>query len=255
MFLAILLFYGLYAGLLYLLQGSIVFPVGHLARETQPWEEMQGTHMQLGPHEIDALFYPSASASAPAVIIAHGNGERIQHWDHHAAQIARTLGAHVLVIEYPGYQFDEGKPTQRSIGEGFDAGYQWLSARSDVSEIHGLGLSIGTGVVCDLAERHDLKSLTLIAPFASIRGMAQRRLFPGFLVTNPFDNDRVLREYEGKVLLIVAEDDAIFAPRHAETLSAASPDAEILYLPGGHNDVLQPWPELLKRFIGHWGLH
>jgi len=254
MLLAIFLLYLVYAGLLFFVQGSLLFPVSHLGQGSQPWDQMQGTHMQLGPREVDALYYPSSVGSAPAVIIAHGNGERIEYWDGRAAQMARTLGVHVLVIEYPGYQNDGGKPSQANIAEGFEAGHQWLSERSDVSEIHGLGLSIGTGVVCYLAERKELKSLTLIAPFSSIRSMAKRRFVPGFLVTSPFDNERALRSYAGKVLLVVAEDDAMFGPRHPEALSAAAPDAELIYVPGGHNDVLVPWPELLKVFIGHWGI-
>lgn len=247
-YLLILIFgYLIYLTVLYFSQNQLVFPTKLLPPARQNLlQDVHGADLiSLASDPVDALYYPGASNDA--VIIAHGNGERIEYWTAEAESLSKSVGVHVLLIEYPGYQGDKRTPSQKVIREGYVAGYDWLKREKGVSSIHGLGLSIGSGVICDLSQNRELSSLTLLVPFASIRKIARKRLAPDFLIKNPYDNDIALSEFEGPILIFPATEDKLFKLHHSERLAEAQPKAEVHPIPGGHNDVLQSWSTIESK--------
>lgn len=179
---------------------------------------------------------------APAVVFAHGNAELIDNGLRDALSLT-GLGMSVLLVEYPGYGQSEGTPSRRSIGEVFLAAYDWLTARPDVDgeRIVGMGRSLGTGAITDLARVRPLRALVLQSPYVSVAHFARRYLLPGFLARDRFDNLEVLRDFDGPVLLIHGRRDEVIPYSHSERLKRAAPAVELLSLDCGHNNCPPDW--------------
>ena len=62
--------------------------------------------------KLHAWWLPPAGAAAGAVLIAHGNGGNLTCCGQLPADLRRSLGAGVLMFDYPGYGKSEGKPTE-----------------------------------------------------------------------------------------------------------------------------------------------
>ena len=163
---------------------------------------------------VDMWYLPGAGAEAsdpgPAVIFAHGNAELIDHWPA-LLEPYRRMGVGVLLIEYRGYGRSAGSPSQRAITDDFVQGHDWLAARPEVDadRIIFHGRSIGTGVVCSLGEQRRPAALILQSPFTSIKAMAWRMGYPGFLMRDPFDNAAFVEAYDGPVLILHGRRDRI----------------------------------------------
>jgi len=195
---------------------------------------------------------------APAVVFAHGNAELIENGVRDALSLT-GMGLSVLLVEYPGYGQSNGTPSRQSIGEVFLAAYDWLVARPDIDDerIAGMGRSLGTGAITDLARSRPLRALVLQSAFTSIASFGTRYLLPGFLARDRFDNLEVLRDYPCPVLLIHGRHDEVIPYSHGERLGGASPTIELLSLECGHNDCppdWRAWEEALCDFLVRAGV-
>lgn len=240
-----------WATLLFLMQRRMMFPGADLASPSVAVdrlpERVESVRLAFSGGSVEAWFVPSPSPTpSPAVIFAHGNAELIGDGLHDARSLAE-LGMSVLVVEYPGYGRSDGAPSRGSIGEAFLSAYDWLSARSDVSEdrIVGFGRSLGSGAITDLAEHRPLKALVLQSPFVSVAHFARRYLLPGLFVRDRFDNLAALRRFEGPVLLIHGMRDRIIPHVHSERLARAAANAELVSLDCSHNDCPPNWAEYI----------
>lgn len=240
-----LTFFALYLGwaaFLFLSQRRMMFPVPSLAaagqEENRAPADVQQVWLDVSGDRVEAWFLAAEdTAPAPAVLFAHGNAELIDHALFDGRGL-RELGMSVLLVEYPGYGRSEGRPTRSSIGEAFDAAYDWLRGRDEVdpARIVGMGRSLGTGAITDLARERSLQAMVLISPFTSVGAFAKGYLLPAFLALDRFDNLAVLRHWQGPVLLIHGTRDRIIPHTHSERLVQASPSAELVSLDCGHND-------------------
>jgi pimeloyl-ACP methyl ester carboxylesterase len=70
-------------------------------------------------------------------------------------------------------------------------------------------------------------------------------------VRDRFDNLRVVRRFEGPVLVLHGQRDEIVSPSHAQALHDVSSRSELHWLPCGHNDCERPWPLVLQFFRVH----
>ena len=247
--LSALLLYGVYCLGLYLLQRQMMFPrylidsgVGAAPRGVvSEWIETSS-----GP--VETWFLPPAGGTpAPAMIVAHGNGELIDPLPAEFAPV-QQMGFGVLLVEYPGYGRSAGSPSQRKIAGVFQRAYDLLAARPeiDADRIVFFGRSLGGGAVCDLTRHRKARALILVSTFTSARSFARRYLAPGFLVRDPFDNAAALKQYEGPVLVVHGRHDEVVAFRHAEALVRASTGARLMPLACGHNDC-PPDPDRFWR--------
>lgn len=241
-----LLLYLAYCCLLFLLQRQMVFPRDQtreaLGAPQSPGLEVIWLDMPFG--KVEAWFLPSKSKGelAPAVIFAHGNVELIDLWPDELQGFTR-LGMGVLLVEYPGYGRSEGSPSQKTITETFVTAYDTLVSREDVdpSQIVLCGRSLGGGAVCALAARRPSAALILMSTFTSIRALAARRLAPGFLVLDPFDNLSVVSSYAGPVLLIHGKGDGLIPYTHGEALNRAARQGRLITYESGHNTTPPSW--------------
>ncbi|NNM34518.1 MAG: alpha/beta hydrolase [Gemmatimonadetes bacterium] len=240
-----LTFFALYLGwaaFLFLSQRRMMFPAPRLAAAGQEEDrapaDVQQVWLDVSGDRVEAWFLAAEdTAPAPAVLFAHGNAELIDHALFDGRGL-RELGMSVLLVEYPGYGRSEGRPTRSSIGQAFDAAYDWLRGRDEVdpARIVGMGRSLGTGAITDLARERSLQAMVLISPFTSVGAFAKGYLLPAFLALDRFDNLAVLRHWQGPVLLIHGTRDRIIPHTHSERLVQASPSAELVSLDCGHND-------------------
>jgi len=250
-----------YGALMFVAQRRVVFPGASLeplrpeatapAGVTQVW-------LDLSFGRVEAWFFRAAGASAPTVLFAHGNAELIDDWGTSMAQL-RDRGVNVLLVEFPGYGFSEGKPSRGALDETFTAAYDWLVANGavDARRIVAYGRSVGGGPAADLAEHRPVAALVLQSTFTSTMALARAAFLPGFLVRDRFDNRRVVAEFEGPVLLMHGIDDDVIPFAHAEGLASARDDLDITVIQCAHNDCDPEWPHImtaLTSFLAANGL-
>lgn len=198
---------------------------------------------------------PGRASTAPLLVFAHGNGERIDDWIDGFAT-PRAWGASVLLVEYPGYGRSTGTPSQASVAAAMLAAYDWAVTRPgvDPARVVGWGRSLGGGAVCDLARERALAALVLESTFTSVREIARKLGLPRFLVRDPFDNLEAIAAFSGPVLIVHGERDEMIPLEHARVLRSAAKDARLHVEPGcGHNDCPRPWAEV-RAFLLERGL-
>ncbi len=242
-----------YALVLFLLQRRMLFPGGERVPE-------RGASSDLGPgvHRVRLELYSGlveawymepeeTGAPGPALVFAHGNAELIEDWT--ALGELTQFGLGVLLVEFPGYGHSEGQPSRSDIGEAFKAGYDWLVARPEVDpeRVVVMGRSIGGGVATDLAASRPTRALILQSTFSSVSRMAWEAFkAPGLLLRDAFDNEKVLRSFDGPVLLMHGVHDDVIPFTHARALAADRPDAELIEWDCAHNDCPPDWDAFIS---------
>ena len=236
-----------YAGLVFFLQRSLIFPRGVIPPFTDPVRP-QGTEVlsiHTGEEAVEAWFIPADatfSGPRPAVIFAHGNAELIDFWPEYLKPLSQN-GMHLLLVEYPGYGRSQGRPSEISIHRAFTAAYDQLVAKNtvDPNKIILFGRSIGGGAICGLAKARPSAALILLSTFTSIRYYAPRYgLFP-FMIRDPMDNLGVLKEYPGPALILHGKQDELIPFTHATALMSVSRNARLIAYDCGHNDCPPDW--------------
>jgi pimeloyl-ACP methyl ester carboxylesterase len=256
------LLYLAYCCLLFLLQRQMVFPRAQAGEGVvaPPVPGLKVIWLDMPFGKVEAWFLPPQlkEEPAPAVIFAHGNTELIDIWPGELQGFTR-LGMGLLLVEYPGYGRSEGSPSQQTITDTFIAAYDTLVARKDVdpSRIVLCGRSLGGGAVCALAARRSSAALILMSTFTSIRALAARRLVPGFLVLDPFDNLSVVSSYAGPVLVVHGKRDSLIPHTHGGALSRAAPQGRLITYEAGHNTMPPNWDVFwqdVEAFLRHTGM-
>jgi hypothetical protein len=184
----------------------------------------------------------SAQKPGPVVIFAHGNGELIDDWPQEMDGY-RGIGVSVFLPEYRGYGRSAGAPSQESIGEDFLRFYDIVAARFDVDRDRMVfhGRSLGGGAVCDLASKRKPCALILQSTFTSVKDMARRFMMPGPLVSDPFDNNSVVRSLDLPILIIHGRNDDLIPFEHAERNRDAAKNVKLIQYDCGHNDCPPDW--------------
>jgi fermentation-respiration switch protein FrsA (DUF1100 family) len=156
----------------------------------------------------------------------------------------------VLLVEYPGYGRSTGVATEASVTAAALSAWDLLAAKAgavDPQRIVAFGRSVGSGPACALARERPLAALVLSSAFTSVRAYARGHLLPGFLVRHPFDNESVVRAFDGPVLVQHGTRDGTVPFRHGVRLAEAARDGELVRYQCGHNDC--PWGRMLQDMI------
>lgn len=77
-------------------------------------------------------------------------------------------GYNILIVDYPGFGFSEGKPSDKTMFDSILKIYDYATTELDCvdnNNIVVLGYSIGTGVATYLASQRNVNGLILIAPY------------------------------------------------------------------------------------------
>jgi uncharacterized protein len=154
---------------------------------------------------------------APLLIYFGGNAEEVS-W-----LLAETLpGWSLLLMNYRGYGGSAGRPSEQALFSDALELYDHFGA--DAPAVALMGRSLGTGVAVYVAHQRPVKALVLVTPYDSIRAVAQR-IYPfvpvSWLLKHPFDSLARAADIRAPMLAMIAAQDEIIPPRHADTLIAA----------------------------------
>jgi len=194
-------------------------------------------------------------------IVFGGNASLARDWVSMAEAFPSPHCA-FLLIDYPGYGDNPGKPSPASIHESSNAAFAACMKKMEMQgnrrapELGVVGHSLGAAVGLEFAVQHAVASLVFIAPFTSMMDMAKRRVpWPlPHLLHHHFDNVERLRELlaiipHASVAIIHGEDDSIIPLSMSLTLKRLFSGNIVLHeITGGdHNHILDEQRELIYQ--------
>ncbi|MCE5230713.1 hypothetical protein LLG95_14130 [bacterium] len=191
---------------------------------------------------IQKAYYikPAESPDAPPDrlwLMIVGNASRALEWIEFTANPPDPRAGFYL-FDYPGYGYNEGRPSRASINEASLAAVDALAAHLKMTRaelcprMRLMAHSLGTGVSLDLAVRLDPppRQIILMSPYTSLYAMA--RLTFGWplchLLIDRFDNEKRLAELAARtprpeVTIIHGDRDQIIPVEMGRALAAAHP--------------------------------
>jgi fermentation-respiration switch protein FrsA (DUF1100 family) len=189
-------------------------------------------------------WYRPAAAGRPTLVFFNGNAGTLAG----AASITEPLSqGHygLLLVSYPGYDGNPGRPTEQGLYRAGRAALAWLGDQGIGTPVI-MGWSLGTGVAVQMAAEHANSGLVLLAPFTSMVSMAARHwpfLPVRFLLRDRFDNVSKLARLQAPFLLIEQGDaDSVIPISEGQALfaAAAEPKRLIILRNVGHVLPLEP---------------
>jgi uncharacterized protein len=248
--------YIMYCGFFFFTQREFYFPGRrfHRTMTANPPQDTSVIWLEHDGYKVESWFIPPNHGtyhdSFPVIIVVHGNGGIMYSWPERCKAL-REMGVGVLLVEYPGYGRSGGDPSYESITFVLVKAYDILVTmpRVDMKNIYAFGYSFGGAAVCTLARHRGLKALILLSTFTSLYDMAMQNALPPFLVLDDFDSLKVLREYDGPVLILHATDDTIIPFHHGELLARAAKNAKFVVLTGGHVNQIKDWDLFWRKRV------
>ena len=244
----------LFVVMIYLGQNRLIyFPRSYnpLARELQVVDRVR---FETPQGAQNAYLYPRRESGAPEKVwwLFGGNGSTALDWLAILGSSEVPPGVVFVLVDYPGYGFNEGRPGPESIAESIDRLYEklcldWrltsgeLSARSAV-----LGHSLGSAVALDVAARHGMREAVAVSPFTSMKDMAKLKFgWLHHLLAHQFDNRSAIRRLNEKEtgariqIFHGGKDRLIPVSMGRELWELTDGKAQFNEIPGsGHNDIL-----------------
>jgi pimeloyl-ACP methyl ester carboxylesterase len=192
------------------------------------------------------------------IIVFHGNAGAAWDRSFYVKALSRQ-NFRVVLAEYPGYGGRSGHPGEDVMVE--DA----LETIRLAHQEHGgpvflWGESLGCGVVAHAVRLSDIpiKGVVLFLPWDSLPDLAQAHYWflpARWLVLDKFNNVENLEKYEGKIAVILAENDEVIPVRHGQRLFESILTGKKLWLFEGasHNEMPiaadQPWWGEVTGFV------
>lgn len=237
-----------YLGAMLLFQRRLLYPRPSVPSVSARPDDSRQVWLATPDGKVEAWYLPPrgpTSEPAPAIIFFHGNGELIDDQPDQFDE-PRGAGIGVLLVEFPGYGRSAGEPSQQSITRAVLAAYAFTQTEAsiDPNRIVAYGRSLGGGAAAVLAAERPTSALILESTFTSVRSFAHQFWAPEFAVLDPFDTLEIVRDYQGPVLVLHGDRDAIIPKSHGEVLARAAPRSELVILPCGHNDCIRPWKKI-----------
>jgi pimeloyl-ACP methyl ester carboxylesterase len=205
-------------GYLYAIQGSMIyFPRSYAAAELAAAE----ARFELLRYETSAgrqtafLAAPDGGRTAAGAgsnvapgrvwLLFGGNGARALDWAGFIGDPSLS-GDAFLLVDYPGYGANEGKPTPARIEESIRAAVSAAAIHLGLTEAElaprmaVLGHSLGAAAALCAAEAYDVEQIVLISPFTSMRDMAALSFYRPLtlLLRHDYDNRARLRRMLGR---------------------------------------------------------
>lgn len=244
----------------YLLQRKLMyFPdrITHGELENQ----IAAVNLQPWPSSVELLGFVSKEEltnSKGTVLVFHGNAGSAVHRIYYIDALQK-LGYRVILAEYPGYGTRTGSPSEDVlIKDGI------ATAKLAVNEFKGplylCGESIGSGVAAGVAASGEVpvKGLLLVTPFDSMAKVAQQHYWyfmARWLILDKYDNLSRLKNYQGSVAVLLAEQDEVVPNQQTMDLFDGLPGRKKLWRfeNAGHNTLPmgagRPWWGEVMQFL------
>ncbi|WP_295441924.1 alpha/beta hydrolase [uncultured Thiodictyon sp.] len=257
----LLLFLGLLAGGLYLLQPWMVFmPSREIAQTPGDWG-LAYEELWLRARDgvrLHAWYLPQPGAHQ-VLLFFHGNAGNISH-RRSSLEIFHRRGLAVLILDYRGYGRSDGRPSEAGLYRDATAAWDYLVGTRGIAPgaIVIFGRSLGGAVAARLAAEVQPAGLILESTFSSVPDLAGA-LYPVLshitMLRYRFDTVSALSAVRCPVLVLHSrEDDIIPYALGQRVYEAAHPPKAFQDLIGDHNGgfLLSPgYEQGLAQFLAH----
>ena len=255
----VLVYVGLVVFYVFAQRGLIYYP------QTASAESLLRNAGSLEPvrdHSGDIIAWRGGDLNAQQRFLAfHGNAGHAQHRRYLMELFADTEpGWEVVVMEYPGYGSRRGSASESAFFKAADALFQQLT-QDDERPVYLLGESIGSGPAAHVAEQHPeaVPGLLLITPFTRLADVG-RHHFPwlpvGTLLRDRYDNSEALADYQGRVVVVTAENDSVVPARFGKGLyqELQGPKRYFEIPATDHNNIhyhpdAEPWQQAVEFLL------
>jgi pimeloyl-ACP methyl ester carboxylesterase len=215
----------------------------------EPWQNASG--QMIGWKQL-----AKTNGRHDRILIVHGNaGCAVDRVDY-AGGLKGAEECDIYLLEYPGYGARFGSPSQESL---FQAADEAMTLLGKDGPVYLVGESLGTGVAAYLAGTHpqSVAGVLLAAPYHNMTDVAQHhmRIFPvSWLLWDKFPSATYLRNYHGRVAVLLAGQDMVIPNRFGRRLYEAYAGPKQLWeVPGAsHNDLPDEPPEWWRELISFW---
>ena len=151
-------------------------------------------------------------------------------------------GEDVIVFFYRGYSPSQGTASAAALIADAPLVYDFAVNQVKPKRVIGVGFSIGSGVVAELAADRKLGGLILVTPFDSLKAVAQS-MYP-WLPIGPFFEHEInaalaLEKVRAPVAIIAAQGDEIVPAERTDALRHRVPNLvfDRTIEGAGHNDI------------------
>lgn len=252
----LLLAYAGLVGLLFFTQrGLIYFPDRYSEEEGESYAERRG--LERWDHEGQFHGWKQKGEGEAAILVFHGNAGGAIHRDylrHLFRDLPASAGHSLYIMEYPGFGFRSGRPSERAFREAATKAHEVL--RSSYDSILLVGESIGGGTATWLAAEKGAEGVLLITPFNRLSAVAAYHypwLPARWLLRDRFRNDLHLEDFAGPVAFVVAGEDEVIPTSLARRLYESYEGPKLFRLQEGadHNTIyygpgLSFWEEVVE---------
>lgn len=186
------------------------------------------------------------------LLVFHGNGGNAAGWSSHLKSMNRAFDK-IYVNEYPGYGRFFNNPPVNEISKELII-REAMNALTTLRSIHPkhavylMGISMGTGVGCEVAAKcPDLvDGLILLTPFLSIAKVIHR--WTAWLIQDNFSCEEWLPKCSKNlpIFIVGGVKDRLTPLWHARELATLVPNAKLYTFDGSHNEAFY------ARFLKQW---
>ena len=191
--------------------------------------------------ELVCLYTKPPDPKKPVILLAHGNAGSIRSWGGLMVEYQRR-GFGGLLLDPRGYGASAGSPDEDGVIADGEAALGYLRRRGYESAdcvLHGV--SLGGGIVSQLAAEHPVRGLILQSTFTSLVDVAQGHAFwmPCDLVLlDRFESLAAMPRVRAPVLVVHGEADSRIPIAHGRRLASAARSGRFVPIPnGGHNSL------------------
>jgi fermentation-respiration switch protein FrsA (DUF1100 family) len=190
-------------------------------------------------------WYYDLPGSDKIALVSEGNGGNMIYLTR-LAEVLLKCNTSVMIYDYEGYGESEGNPSMRRVLDDAQAAYDYMCTNfADKRKIVLVGVSLGTGVTCQVATTRPADAIILSSPFTSLLNMARQKsslvhYMPTFARPRQhFDNVAVLKKKHPPVLILHGDLDSVIPISESEKLfsEAAEPKTFVKLENAGHNDT------------------
>jgi uncharacterized protein len=178
--------------------------------------------------KLQAWYFKNANAKKTA-LVHHGQAGNVSSFLDTAYALVSS-GASVFLYDYEGYGLSEGHPSNANLCDDADAAYEYLVAQKLAApdDIIEVGLSMGSGLACRMAESRPCAGLILVGAYTSLEQVAKHhlaflRLYPSFIFPRPdLGIGNLFKEKKTPLLLIHSIQDPLLPIAMADEIYAAA---------------------------------
>jgi uncharacterized protein len=189
----------------------------------------------------------------------HGNGEDITDCLPDAKLLA-GIGFDVLLVDYRGYGFSTGRPSEGGTYRDAHAALEALLAQPRIKRdrVFYFGRSLGGAIALKLACDRPPAGLVLLSTFASFREVARGVIrplrVPAAAIPGVYPSLARVRNLRTPLLIFHGDADELVPVSQGQKLYEAAPDPKKMHVFAGcdHNDVVQRAGEDLAKMVCAW---